>query len=371
MKVRVLALLGLVALAGCASTSGPRSFTREAWAEVVRARGLDPAEVVYPFTITPEMEAWAEERMAAATSVLGRLERLQRGLFDEEGFPFRYDEELTLPAHEAFRRREGNCLSFTSLFVALARSQGYAVRLVEVKRVLEVSRDEGLVVINRHVVAGYPHGGRLYVYDFFETAESRYIGYRIADDVTASALFHTNLGARWLLEDVYAEALHQLTLATRLDPGLASAWVNLGVVKRRLGDQDGALEAYRRALEAAPGNASALTNLAHLYTRQGRPEEARLALLAAARGSSSPYSLLALARLEAERGRIRDAWKYLARARSTDPTIPEIWEAMGNLAAASGDPARARRYHRKAAKLRRLAEQEVVAETAVGMSPLR
>jgi len=337
----------------------------------VHERGLDPAEVVYPFTVTAEMEEWARARSTHGSGVLGRLAQLQRGLFDDDDFPFQYVEELTLPAHEAFARREGNCLSFTSLFVALARSLGFAVRLVEVDRVLEVSRDEGLVVVNRHVVAGYPHGGKLYIYDFYENTASRYLGYRMADDVTASALYHTNLGARWLMEEVYAEALHQFNTATRLDPELASAWVNLGVVKRRLGDEDGALEAYRKALEVAPGNASALTNLAHLYFRQNRPEEARLALLAAAKGSTSPYALVALARLEARRGRYRDARKYLSRARWDHQDIPEVWEAMADLAEGAGDQDRARRYRRKAERLRRASRQEQEAASPAATDPRR
>jgi len=370
VKLRIVAVGALLGLAACASTSGPPSYTKEAWDAAVRERGLDPLQVIYPFAVTPRMEDWAREAMTRGTGVLGRLAQLQRGLFDDDEFPFRYVEELTLPASEAFRRMEGNCLSFTSLFVALARSQGFAVRLVEVERVLEASREEGLVVINRHVVAGYPHGGKLYIYDFYENAESRYIGYRIADDVTASALVHTNLGARWLLDEVYAEALNQFILATRLDPGLASAWVNLGVVRRRLGDREGAFEAYRKALEASPGNASALTNLARLYSLQGRHEEARLALLAAARGFSSPYSLVALARLEADRGHYRDARKYLSRARSKGPSIPEVWEAMGDMAEAAGEPDRALRYRARALRLRRALEDEEVAE-ALETAPRR
>lgn len=46
-----------------------------------------------------------------------------------------------------------------------------------------------------------------------------------------------------------------------LDPNLADAWVNLGLVRYRLGRIDEAQIAMRKALDVAPGHRAALNNL--------------------------------------------------------------------------------------------------------------
>ncbi len=356
MRARVFAVAGLAVVVGCAG-AGPRElrFGEAAWRSAVEARGLGASTVVYPFEATGEMHRWAVLMTRHATDDLNRLVDLQAALFDPERFPFRYDSRLTLTAREAFELREGNCLSFTVLFIALSRSVGIDLWLVSVRRVAEVSERENVVVVNRHVVAGYPHGNRLYVFDFFLSGTRSYVGHRVVDDVTASALFHANLGAEALQAGDLERGLRELRLATGLDPNLAAGWINLGVARRMGGDLEGALRAYRTALSIVPGDPAALTNLAHIYQARGMDEEARMALLAAAKGAASPYSLIALAQMEAGQGRIEDARRYLLRARRRYRTTPEVWEALARLAEDGGRSELARRYTRKAAALRRRA----------------
>ena len=77
-----------------------------------------------------------------------KLKKLQRALFNKELFEFTLDDQLTLTAPEAFIERRGNCLSFTSLFVSLARSINVGVFLVTVDRAPEVDREDGLVIVD-------------------------------------------------------------------------------------------------------------------------------------------------------------------------------------------------------------------------------
>lgn len=339
---------------GCAST-GARSgiLTHAQWATRVEARGVNPDNVIYPFSSIPEMGEFARNATSGATSPLPRLARLQQSLFDSRTFPFEYDAPITLTPAESFSARRGNCLSFTVLFVTLARSLGLPVQLYSVQRLLGISKEESLVIVSRHVVAGFRHAGRLYVYDFSRLKEE-FIGRHIPlDDVAVSGLFHTNIGASLLQKGQLEAAREQLFLATRLAPRFGGSWVNLGVVKRRLGDIEGAFSAYERALRVEPGNASALTNIAFLYAQQGREAESRAALAAAARGKSSPYSLIALADLEMARGNIKEARRLLGKARRVGRGhVPEVYEALARWAVKSGDRDRADRYRSKAATVR-------------------
>ncbi len=351
----------ILVLGACATTSAnggrdPIYFGRASWTAAVIERGLDPADVIYPFDVTPDMEAWARSVTERDTGTVSRLNKLQAALFEPDGFPFSYDQRVTLPGKQAFSERRGNCLAFTSMFVSLARSIGLPGFLVMVQRTPTVERDEDIVVVNRHVVAGYSEASRLYLFDFYEKSETPYIQTRVIDDLAASALFHTNFGGDAIREGDAERAELNFRIATRLGPELAAPWIGLGVIQFRKGRLDDALDAYRHALEAEPGNPSALTNLAHLYRRQGLEDQASAALRAAGKGSSSPYTLIALADSELAQGDVRQARHYLRKARHNYRNEPEVWEALARLETALGDHSAATRYRDRARVLRALAD---------------
>lgn len=355
MKVTTAAvsLLVLVASLGCRSTGLSVSQTYEArWRKGVLAHGVDPKLVVYPFEATPQMLEWAKQVDPPASGDLVRLARLQRALFDTGEFQFIYDGNITATAADAFETRRGNCLSFTSLFIALSRGLGMKTSLVTVQRKVEVTHEEDLVVVSRHVVAGYSLAGELYLYDFYVASDEPYIRRRVVDDVTASALYHTNIGSLALKRGDYLGALSNLDLAARLAPGIGAVWVNLGVARRRLGDLTGAARAYERALKNDPGDPSALTNLAYLYRLQGHEAEAKAALQAASKGPSSPFTLIALAGVEEVQGHLKEARHHLLRAKRGYRHVPEVWDALARFASRRGELKRAARYRKKAEKLR-------------------
>ncbi|MCU0304291.1 MAG: tetratricopeptide repeat protein [Thermoanaerobaculales bacterium] len=348
--------LAVAALAGGrAEPAGRGAFDREAWrAEVVR-RGLDPESVVYPFATTPELVAWARGAVPAERSVEPRLrlDALQRAIFDPDGLGFTYDEQRTVSAAEAFTTRSGNCLSFTALFVAMARGVGLPAVLMAVSVEPEVDRDGALVIVNRHVVAAVRStGNRAAIVDFQASSSIPWVSRAVVDDVLASAMVHNNLGGAELRAGRLEAALGHLGIATRLAPGWSAGWVNLGVVRSRVGDLEGAFDAYRTALEAEPGNPSALNNLSVLYLGQGLHEEARVALRAAAETTASPYTLIASADSELQAGDLRAAARILRRARRGFPDEPEVWDALARLADRRGDASRAAVWRERAAALR-------------------
>jgi Flp pilus assembly protein TadD len=317
-------------------------------------RHLDPRVVVYPFEATPEMMDWAKEKLQpyAQKDVLLQLAVLQNALLNTS-YSFSYEKAKTLTAAEAFAARKGNCISFTSLFVAISRGLGIQTFLVAVRRAPSVERAEDLTVVNQHVVAAYQSPRKIYIYDFYSNSTEPYFYKRVIDDITASAIFHTNLGADGIRSGDLEEARRQLEIATTLVPDWAPAWTNLGVALFRLGDVDGALEAYRSALLADPVNPSALTNMAIAYRSLGREDEARAALRAAAEDTSSPFTLIALADAEIVRGNFDSAHRYLRQARRWDSREPEVYDALARLALCERDEVTARKHARRAAELRR------------------
>ncbi len=346
----------LAAAAEVAAGGFPGGFGPESWADTVRRRGLDPERVVYPFEVSDEMAAWVESVLDTVVDggATVRLERLQQALFATGGFGFAYDDAMTLTARDAFDQRRGNCLSFTVLFVALSRSAGIETFLVSVERDPVVDRVDDLVIVNRHVVAGYREGPMMVTYDFAVASNSVMSRRQVADDVMASAMFHVNLGGAALRDGDPTVALHHLELATALAPEWPSAWVNLGVALARLDRVDRAFGAYRRALDVDPNNASAFNNLSVLYARLGRIDEARAALRAAAERTKSPFTLIAIADAEITSCRLDAAESYLRRAKRLQPRAPEVHEALARLAEASHEPRRAARHRERAERLRRV-----------------
>jgi tetratricopeptide (TPR) repeat protein len=263
-QLALRALLACVALAlAVAPAKAARdreTLTPEAWDRVVLDAGLDPAEVENPLGYTEAMTAFASE-IAGVGTERDRLLRLQRHLFDRSKSTFEYDEHVTLTAREAFETRRGNCVAFTNLFVGLARSIGIDAQAVMFHRRASLEVEGDLQIFNTHLAAGYRMGGRALVFDFFNLQTEREFGFSLLDDRSHAGIYFSNRGTGVLRAGDIGGAMVWLDLATRIAPGLGAAWGNLGVVRRRTGDVDGAIEAHLFALELEPYEHRALANM--------------------------------------------------------------------------------------------------------------
>jgi Flp pilus assembly protein TadD len=346
--------LVLVACAAAEVSAGRADhFGKAEWKRELIRLEVEPAVAVYPFDISEEMVRWARETIGPKDGVgdAAWLERLQTALFDPS-FDFTYTADLTLTAPQAFAHRRGNCMSFTALFVALARSAGIGAFLLSVEREPTIDRDDGLVVLNRHVVAAYrKSSGGVTTFDFFVQRSEPYLHRRVVDDVEATAMYHANLGGSAIRAGRESDAIQHLEIATVLSPEWAPGWINMGVARNRLGDSDAALDAYVRALEADPNESSALKNMAAIYFDRGLVREAEMALRAAAQHTANPFTLIAAADVEMVRGRYDAARGYLRTARKRYGSEPEVHLALARLADREGRPARAEKHRKRAEKL--------------------
>jgi tetratricopeptide (TPR) repeat protein len=105
-----------------------------------------------------------------------------------------------------------------------------------------------------------------------------------------------------------------LEAAVRLRPGFAAAWSQLGLVRRLLQDETGALAAFERAVELDPKDSTAQFRLGSEYLRGGKPHLAAEHLTEAAR--MDPDSRAVLYNLQMalrEDGRVAEARQVEAR----------------------------------------------------------
>jgi tetratricopeptide (TPR) repeat protein len=331
------AVVLVLPVAGCASGGADH----QSWLREVRRLGLDPNEVIDPVAYSEEMAEVA--RVAAGEgSERERLRRLQELLADGERFPFDYEPTATYGAEETYRLRRGNCVSFTSLFVALGRALGIPLRAALIAHG-EAEREEDVVVVNNHMVAALRRPGGLTIYDFARERDRPISGLMLIDDVWLSAVYLNNWGTEKLRRGQVQEATEDLELAIRLAPGFTAPYGNLGVARRMGGDPEGALDVYRRALEIDADNPTILNNLASLYRSLGREEEAAAALRAADLSGATPFVLIARGDLELAQGDLRKALRLYRRAHRTAPDLPEPLVAIARLELERERPHAARR----------------------------
>ena len=217
------------------------------------------------FELDDTMQAFVAAHTGNLQDPAAKLRRLLIGMKERGFFALEYDETLTRTARETFYELEGNCLSFTILFVALARAAGLDATYQAVEMPPGWSREADLVIVTNHINALVEtRSGQSFVVDFnlagFQSERKR----RLVDDAHVLALFYSNLGAEALIRKDYETSFRYLRAAIAADDEVADAWVNLGVLYRRQGHLRHAEASYLHALSAEPRDGSALTNLANL-----------------------------------------------------------------------------------------------------------
>lgn len=225
--------------------------------------------------LTADMRSFVARHVDRDARPGKRLEQLIHGMLDENLLALEFELGRTRTAAETFRDRRGNCLSFTNLFIALAREAGLDVRyqLIDVPPSWE--RNGAWVVVDNHINA-ILHNLRIdsshrwnYVVDFNMADFQGHYPREEIDDARAFALFYNNRGAE-LMQAGHSDAARQyFATAHALEPRLTALWINLGSLYRSQGLHEYAQSAYLQALRLNPQAPAALSNLASLYRREG------------------------------------------------------------------------------------------------------
>lgn len=222
-----------------------------------------------------EMREFVASAIGGTMSADARLLALLRAMLGTGLFSLDYDGELTLTAQQTFHAQTGNCLSFTNLFVALAREARLDATYQQVDVPAFWSGDGDLAILNQHVnvLVRDTSGGtiipRLQVIDFNLPGFRGNYPQRPISDRRVDALFYNNLATTALREQDTRTAFVYLRKALEAEPGAAPVWSNLGVLYMRNGLPEHAESALHRALKADPKHKPAMSNLAGLYEQQG------------------------------------------------------------------------------------------------------
>jgi tetratricopeptide (TPR) repeat protein len=324
------------------------------------ARRLSPAELrglEIPYAADDRIRDLAFAVTRGAHGERRKLRAL-RSWFRRQGYLARYDRGFTRSARQVAAGERGNCQSYANLFVAMARTVGLRAHYLDASAAHSQTERSGSVLVQwGHVLVGVQIGPDWIAVDFDGRA-GRPQRFRVIGDLEAIADFYNNLGAERAWRHRHqggfgsAPALAAFRIATRVAPGFARAWNNLGVALGRAGRTDAARRAYRRALRAEPRLHAAWANLGQLLRRQGHSATARRALQRAVElAPRQAHYRYYLGRLLAESGRIEAAITELERGTTLDPEMFQLHLLLSEIHAERGDRAAALRAARRVLEL--------------------
>jgi Flp pilus assembly protein TadD len=271
--------------------------------------------------LNDEMRNYVASKVEGDPQARSRLRKLVRGMIADGLLTLNYDANRTHTAIETFRGRQGNCLSFSILFAALAREANLDATFQMVDIPPSFRSDGEVILLNNHinvVVSGVRSDVnfvRDYVVDF-NTAEynGNYDTKRVSDDY-AIALYFSNVAVEALQAGNSRIAFRYLKKGIATDPEIAGLWVNLGALYSRHGHYVMAELAYHQALSIQPSYKSALVNLASTLHHLGRDEESAYYLKKVAYyRDRNPYFHYFQAQAAYEQSEYEDALVHLEEA---------------------------------------------------------
>jgi len=273
-----------VMVSSCVTTSGKQVVSQQPiTAEMVLwnsplagqavAVGVSEEDIL---AVSPEMSAFLDENVNRDGNQNEKLAQLVYAVIGEDRFLLSYDDS-TRTAAGTFQSRRGNCISFTNMFVAMARDVGLKVSYQEVDIPPDWSMTGETYLLSQHINALVDmHSALSRVVDFNTLDYNTQNESREISDQRARAHFFNNIGVEHMLAGDTPMAISNLRQSLQEDQRFSPAWVNLGILHRREGYPGFAEAAYLEALKYDDMNLMAMSNLANLYEEEGKPAEAKL-----------------------------------------------------------------------------------------------
>jgi len=234
------------------------------------------AAVISPdnvLTLTPEMRAFTRKLVGRGLPPIERARKLVSVLVRKDFFPKGYYTDHTRTATEVFEERSGNCLSYTNLFVAMARELDIIARFQLARIPPSWTADNGYLVRSRHVnvliVDPRSSSSNWVTIDFNKVASASIYPQAPVSDGYALSSYYNNLAIDKLYLGDYRSTVALLAQALEIEPNNSDAWVNLAAVYSKHKKDQEAQAAFEAALRAEPGHESALAGLARLYSDRG------------------------------------------------------------------------------------------------------
>ncbi len=275
----------MTVLAGCVVTPEQRISNVDYDARLLtgvsifgEAVAVNETEDVDVLATTPEMHEFVADIKEGRLTVIRYRKLLDKlrasGFFDNV-----YDPTVTRTAAQTFEGKVGNCISYTSLFVALARAADLEVsyQIVEVP-FPSWDVDSGLLIRNNHInvlVSGarfYRNRTSGHTIDFNLVDPEPNALVRKVSDGYAKSLFYANWSVDALLRGEERIGFSYLRRALELEPSNADLWINLAAFYGRYQQYEDALASFEVAAALDPSEKLTLSGLERTHRALGNIE---------------------------------------------------------------------------------------------------
>jgi tetratricopeptide (TPR) repeat protein len=264
-----LLTLALGCTSGLKSHDGVAISSSELLAGAPLGDGQDPPGLIDNedvLAVSPEMRDFLDASIHQRATIGVRMNELIDAIINGRTFGLEFDGK-THTASETFRLRQGNCLSFSNMLVAMARYVQLEASYQEVQIPPDWTLQNDVFLLNRHVNVHVDMGPLDdHVVDFnIDDFKSSYDMRRIPDS-RARAHYFNNMGVERMQAGDTASALAYFRKAIAdNDRQFSPAWANLGTLYSRNGHRDYAEAAYFLALRVDDSDLVVMSNLVGFY----------------------------------------------------------------------------------------------------------
>lgn len=296
------------------------------------------------FALTPEMKAFVERVVRRGDSLYDQVKSLHVALLRpiaEGGRGIAYNAYSTEIPANTFDARRANCLSFTLLYVALARHVGIDAEVNEVHIPPTWDyRSKNSMVFLRHVnvkVSLRRESQRLLMADNviidleMQLYRPNYAQNVISNELIA-AQFYSNRAMEFVNENNFKDGFLYLRKALQENDQQSYIWNNLASLYKRKNLLHEAEIVYLHGLKINPYDLTIMNNLAWLYSEMGdKKQTAIYTKLAQRYRQSNPYYQYTLALTAFSGDDYSNALVFIKRALEREKRDARFYELAANI----------------------------------------
>jgi pentatricopeptide repeat protein len=348
MKVKCLLTFFIFVFLSCAVKHNFSPFLEiEKASELAKKRGLPLAN---PFEISENVRKEVSSNINQNQPQFLRVKEIFDFLCQNERVNFNFNLQENLTAQETYDKKKGNCISYTGLFVSIARKLNIPVYFAHLNNIVDFEEKDGSYIASSHIAAGFRDGERTLLIDFLRPQErENYQFYEKIDDLTAYCLFYNNVAVEYILEEKYEDAQQILDFLLSLKPSLNELLNNRGVLYLKKGEYEKALQifdkmrlkkmGYQPALHNGLLTSKILKNKSYeqIFTEELQKYE-----------NNDPLLLYERSMELAKQGKIEEAINLIKKAISEKPQNAFLYASLSVLYLQSGDLVLARDFFKKA-----------------------
>ncbi len=261
----------LMLASGCATVPTHRPTLTEQWTDEAHAAGLDLEQ---PLRLSPQTESFMRDKVGYDGNEKSRLMKLVRFISDVDGLSFQYQTQRSLTAERAFASRRGDCMSYSNLLVALARTLDVPLRYVRITQLPVNWELGGRFFESSHMAVAVGTDASwdqavMVDYGSVHTSAWRFALYENVTDEEAFVLFQNNVAVQRLLAGDVGGAERILRFFEQRAPDVPEVPNNLSLVLLQTGREREAMDLLLASVERFPRFRPIYSNAVSAARRMG------------------------------------------------------------------------------------------------------